>query len=57
MRRSEVEYKLRRENAPRKEFFAEFDNFNKLFDGVIGADIMKAELRDVAKVYANVFRE
>jgi methyl-accepting chemotaxis protein len=40
MRRSEVEYKLRRENAPRKEFFAEFDNFNKLFDGVIGADIM-----------------
>ncbi len=57
MRRSEVEYKLRRENAPRKEFFAEFDNFNKLFDSVIGADIMKAELRDVAKVYANVFRE
>jgi methyl-accepting chemotaxis protein len=57
MRRSEVEYKLRRENAPRKEFFAEFDNFNKLFDGVIGAEVMKAELRDAAKTYANVFRE
>ena len=42
---------------PRKEFFAEFDNFNKLFDGVIGADVMKTELRDAAKTYANVFRE
>jgi methyl-accepting chemotaxis protein len=57
MRRFETEYKLRRENAPRKEFFSEFDNFNKIFDTVIGADIMKAELRDAAKTYANVFRE
>jgi methyl-accepting chemotaxis protein len=57
MRRHEAEYKARRENASRKEYFAEFDAFNKAFDGVIGADIMKAELRDAAKAYAGVFRE
>ena len=57
MRRAETEYKIRRENTARKEFFVEFDNFNKTFDAVIGADVMKAELRDAVKAYAGVFRE
>jgi methyl-accepting chemotaxis protein len=57
MRRFEVEYKHRRENAARKEFFAELDNFNTIFDTVIGADIMKGELRDAVKAYADVFRQ
>jgi len=57
MRRSETEYKIRRENSARKEFFVEFDNFNKTFDAVIGADVMKAELREAVKAYAAVFRE
>jgi len=57
MRRFEVEYKARRENAARKEFFAELDNFNALFDKMIGADVMKTELRDAVKAYAAAFRE
>ena len=48
----------RRENAPRKAFFAEFDNFNKLFDGVIGADVMKTpSCATPCKAYADTFRE
>lgn len=57
MRRYETEYKARRENAARKEFFAELDKFSKTFDAVIGAEIMKAELRDAVKGYGTAFRE
>src|SRR5262249_26158226 len=57
MKRFETEYKARRENSARKDFFVEFDNFNKAFDAVIGAEVMKAELRDVVKAYATTFRE
>ena len=57
MRRYDVEYKARRENNARKEFIAEADGFNKILGAVIAADIMKAELKDVAKAYSDVFRE
>src|SRR5215211_7020237 len=35
MRRFEAEYKLRRENAARKDYFAEVDNFNKALDELL----------------------
>src|SRR5262249_24182426 len=57
MRRHEADYKARREKASRKDYFAEVDAFHKGFDEGIGADIMKAELRDAVKAYAGVFRE
>jgi methyl-accepting chemotaxis protein len=55
MRRYEAEYKLRHENAARKEFLTELDAFKKLFDKVIAADVMKTSLTDAVKTYADRF--
>jgi len=57
MRRFEAEYKLRRDNAVRKQFLAELDHFNKIFDSATGAESVKAKLREVATAYAEVFRQ
>jgi methyl-accepting chemotaxis protein len=57
MRRAEAEYKAKRENAARKEFFAEVDTFNKTAEQISGADAVKAQLRDTAKTYSAAFRE
>jgi methyl-accepting chemotaxis protein len=57
MRRFEAEYKLRRENAARKDFFAEGDNFNKALDELLNPEASKVELRNSLKAYAGTFRE
>jgi methyl-accepting chemotaxis protein len=57
MRRSEAEYKLRRENAARKDYFSEVDAFNKIVDELAGPDNVKTELRNVVKAYGAMFRE
>ena len=57
MRRFEAEYKLRRENAARKEFFAEIDHFNKALDELLNPETSKVELRNSVKAYGAMFRE
>ncbi|MFL6930887.1 MAG: methyl-accepting chemotaxis protein [Xanthobacteraceae bacterium] len=57
MRRFEAQYKLRRENAARKDFFAEVDNFNKALDELLNPETSKIDLRNSIKAYAAMFRE
>ena len=57
MRRYESEYRLTRSTLPRVTFFSEFQNFNKLLDGIVAADIMKAQLAERVKAYSDTFAE
>jgi methyl-accepting chemotaxis protein len=57
MRRFEAEYKLRRENAARKDFFAEGDNFAKALDELLNPETSKVDLRNGLKAYVAKFRE
>ena len=57
MRRHEAEYRLTRDWDTREKFFVEFKTFNKLFAGVVAAEVMKAQLVDQVKLYADTFSE
>ncbi|MBI3435526.1 MAG: hypothetical protein HY056_10680 [Proteobacteria bacterium] len=56
MRRYETEFMLGREAAVRDKFFAEYENFKKTFAQVVAADIMKQQLLDQVKSYADTFQ-
>jgi methyl-accepting chemotaxis protein len=57
IRRYEAEYKYNRADYIRLMFFNEFKNFNKTFDAVVGAAIMKQQLTEQVKAYADTFEE
>jgi methyl-accepting chemotaxis protein len=57
MRRFEVEFRLNRNPQVRNAFADEAQNFNKMFDGMIGAAIMKEQLAAQVKTYADTFAE
>src|ERR1043166_2465811 len=57
MRHFEAEYRLSQSQTNRQFFVTEFNNFNKIFDGVIAAAIMKEQLSQQVKVYADTFEE
>jgi methyl-accepting chemotaxis protein len=57
MRHFEAEYRLSQSQTNRQLFVTEFNNFNKIFDGVIAAAIMKEQLSQQVKVYADTFEE
>jgi methyl-accepting chemotaxis protein len=57
MQRHEGRYMVHGDSASRTAFRAELENFNKIFDGVIGAEILKSQLQDAVAKYAEAFRE
>src|SRR5262245_12143722 len=57
MRRHEGAYIAQGDSTSRTAFRTETDNFKKIFDAVVGAEVMKAQLRDAVAKYADTFRE
>ena len=57
MRRYEVEYRLTRADPIHSAFNQELANFEKAFAAIIAADIMKAQLTDQVKLYADAFQQ
>ena len=57
MRRNEGEYRLTRSTLMQVVFFDGFKDFKKLLDGIIAANIMKSQLADEVKIYADTFAE
>jgi len=55
MRRHEVEFRLHHDQRVQQAFQDEVQNFNKMFDGMIGAPIMKEQLAGQVKAYAETF--
>jgi methyl-accepting chemotaxis protein len=55
MRRYEAAYMLQHNIDDREAFRAEFDKFNAALDGVIGAEVLKTQMRDAVKHYADAF--
>ena len=53
MRRFEASYMLHLNIDDREGFRAEFDKFNKTLDGVVGAEILKTQVREAVKSYAD----
>ncbi len=57
MRHHEAEYRLSRALYIQQQFFDEFRNFNQTFDKIIAAEILKEQLSEQVKTYADTFRE
>ena len=57
MRRHEGAYIVHGDSASRTAFRTETDNFKKIFDAVVGAEVMKTQLREAVAKYADTFRE
>ncbi len=55
MRRYEAAYMLDREFADRTAFNAEVGKFNKIIDGVVAADVLKVQIRQTVRSYADAF--
>ena len=55
MRRFETAYILDRNFDDRAGFNAELDKFNKTLDGVVAADILKTQIRQTVRSYADTF--
>ena len=55
MRRFEAAFMLDRNPDDRTGFIAEFDKFNKILDGVIAAEILKTQVRQTVRNYADAF--
>jgi methyl-accepting chemotaxis protein len=55
MRRFEAAYMLNFNIDDREGFRAEFDKFNKQLDGIVGAEILKTQVREAVKSYADAF--
>ena len=55
MRRHEAAYMLDRDFADRGVFNAEVDKFIKTIDGVVAADILKSQIRQTVRSYAQAF--
>ena len=52
MRRFEAIYMLQFNIDDREAFRAEFDKFNKLLDGIVGAEILKSQVREAVRCAA-----
>ncbi len=57
MRRFETEYRLNRSQISAQLFFDESKNFNKLLNDIVGAAVLKDQLGEQVKTYANIFSE
>jgi methyl-accepting chemotaxis protein len=57
MRRYEIEYRLARDPSAQKQFAAEIDHFNQLFESVDGAPAMKERLSKQIATYAYTFSQ
>ena len=57
MRRHQADYILRRDLEVRDRFFAEMDKFNNILDKIIGAEVLKDQIRQAAKAYGEALRE
>jgi methyl-accepting chemotaxis protein len=57
MRRHEAEFRLNRVHLVQQQFFEEFKTFNKTFDAVVGAAVLKEQLAQLVKTYADTFGE
>jgi methyl-accepting chemotaxis protein len=55
MRRHEVEFRLNHNLAVQRAFLDEMKNFNKVFDQIIGAAILKEQLAQQVKTYGDAF--
>jgi methyl-accepting chemotaxis protein len=55
MRRLEAAYMLHNNIADRNAFRAEFDKFNRTLDSMVGAEVLKQQVRDAVKHYADAF--
>ena len=55
MRRFEAAFMIDRNSDDRTGFIAEFDKFNKILDGVIAAEILKTQVRQTVRNYADAF--
>jgi methyl-accepting chemotaxis protein len=55
MRRYEVEFRLHHNPAVQRAFLDEMKNFNKVFDQIIGAAILKEQISQQVKSYADAF--
>lgn len=55
MRRFEAVYMLNFNIDDREAFRAEFERFNKRLDGIVGAEVLKSQVRNSAKNYAAAF--
>jgi methyl-accepting chemotaxis protein len=55
MRRYEVEFRLHHDQLVQQAFLDEVQNFKKMFDGMIGAPVMKEQLAEQVKTYAETF--
>jgi len=57
MRRHEIEYRLTREEAANSLFKDDKAAFEKAFAGIVAADVMKQQLSDQVKSYADAFAD
>jgi methyl-accepting chemotaxis protein len=57
MRRYENEYRLTHGTILRLGFFDEFKKFQKVLESIVAADIMKRQVADEVKTYADTFDE
>jgi methyl-accepting chemotaxis protein len=55
MRRHEASYMVDRNSADRADFNAEFGKFIKIIDGVVAAEILKTQIRQTVRSYADAF--
>jgi methyl-accepting chemotaxis protein len=55
MRRFETEHRFDRMELSKSQFLAEYKNFNQTLDNIIAADIMKQQVADQVKAYADTF--
>jgi methyl-accepting chemotaxis protein len=57
MRRSESDYRLNRTSIAETEFVSEVKTFNETLDAIIAAEVMKNDLSQQVKTYADTFAE
>jgi methyl-accepting chemotaxis protein len=55
MRRFEAAYMLDRRSDDRQSFNSEFEKFNKIIDGVVAAEVLKSQIRETVRGYADAF--
>ncbi len=55
MRRFEAAYMLDRSDDDRQGFGRELEAFNKIIDGVVAAEVLKSQIRETVRGYADAF--
>jgi methyl-accepting chemotaxis protein len=57
MRRYETEFRMTGQSLPQVSFFSELADINKKLDGIVGAAVLKEQLGQQIKNYADTFKE